>query len=945
MKTMSYMPPIPQDVYTPEDKAEYERLSKDGVLTLFIYSKTYYFGGERIQFDESNYKVRTELRKGNTVVPVDAFGVFGIDYSEALKIDDFSIKPFENKGKIFVPAVEFAKKLGLSVILAYKDRVTVIGSEEKITEINNAFKKSENMGVAAADLVIGKYDPYKFTSADYKMARDKWRKALVSCPEDIDLNNEDIKRRLESNEKGIEDLLNSMNRGENIPILWGDAPPSESEDILFQFSKINSLAYGYGTYGTKFYHNEELREAIVFALEWMYANMYGEAELEGRGWRDINAYNWWHWYVGGPNQLTDALIIMGEAIPKEDQLRYMKLFKWLLENWRLEYNTDKSPSRVATGAKYAIIAEDPEKLEVAATDYHIMLETVVEGEGTRHDYCYYCHGIPYSLTYGFMLIDRVLKTAVNFAGTPLEYVSNRYYDQFMLVRYMFDAALYKGRGLKCFFGRGFTNPDTNKGYETVGDVIKMLGSYGAEEDEYLEGFIKRTLTFDHMKKGMLAGCPLSDYETLKRILEDENIPSENKEDYAYAWFNSDRAVQHKKNYAIAVAMPSYRHVSYESINHNNQTGWYTGDGTVYFYTETDPDEFAGENFILNPRLAQRMPGTTVDSRERDAVSISEGWIPDNDKVGCMDFEKKYIVAGMDYTSYHNEVFDESYYDMGHGGAKPKFINDLVAKKAYFMFEDECVCIGSGINSTMNSDILTTVEHRRLMKFEENPYGADKITVNGIETETELFSKDFKNPSYARVEGFAGYVFLDAENVSVSKYMHAYSKDYAELVCHEGYKPVASEEPRPFVEILINHGKNPTNGSYAYVMLPYATEEKTKAYAENPNVEILSNTNKIQAVKDKTLCITGIIFYEAGECAGIKVDKPCIVTFKEKDGEFLIKVCEPTNKEDTLNVEILKPLSPISVHNRYDVIYGNATHLTLNTKESYGEGYEARFTVK
>jgi hypothetical protein len=70
-----------------------------------------------------------------------------------------------------------------------------------------------------------------------------------------------------------------------------------------------------------------------------------------------------------------------------------------------------------------------------------------------------------------------------------------------------------------------------------------------------------------------------------------------------------------------------------------------------------------------------------------------------------------------------------------------------------------------------------------------------------------------------------------------------------------------------------------------------------------------------------------------------------VTFKEKDGEFLIKVCEPTNKEDTLNVEILKSLSPISVHNRYDVIYGNTTNLTLNTKDSFGEGYEARFTVK
>lgn len=945
MTTMSYMPPIPQDVYTPDDTAEYERLSKEGVLTLFIYSKNYYFKGERIQFDESNYKVRAELRKGQTVVPVEVFNVFGKDLTSSLKNDGYTVAPYENQGHTFVPAAEFATKLGLSVTLAYQNRVTIIGSEEKINEINKALKKSENMGVAAADLVLGKYDPYKFTSADYKLARDKWRKSIVSCPEDIDLNDEDIKRRLTSLESSTDSLLKSLNRGENVPILWGENPPSESEDLYTQYSIIRALATAYGTYGTKYYHNEELKSSIVYALEWMYENMYGDAELEGRGWRDINAYNWWHWYVGAPTFLTDILIIMGDAIPREDQLRYLKVFKWLLENWRLEYNTDKAPSRVATGAKYAILAEDPEKLEVAATDYHIMLDMVTEGEGTRYDYCYHCHNYPYSLNYGFMLTDRVLKAAVNLAGTPLEYISNRSYNQYMLVRYMFDAAMYKGRGLKCFFGRGYTNPDTFKAYQAVSGVVRMLNSYGAEEDEYIKGFIKRSLVYDSVKEHMFSSCAISDYATIRSITEDESIPSEITDEYAYAWFSSDRAVQQKKNYALAVSMPSYRHVSYESINHNNQTGWYTGDGTVYFYTETDPDEFAGENFILNPRLAQRMPGTTVDSRERDAVSISEGWIPDDDKVGCMDFEKKYIVAGMDYTSYHNEVFDESYVDMGHGGARPLFINDLVAKKAYFMFENECVCIGSGINSTMNSDILTTVEHRRLVKFAENKYGADKITVNGIETETELFSKDFKNPSYARVEGFAGYVFLDAENVSVSKYMHAYSKDFAELVCHEGYKPVASEEPRPFVEIFINHGKNPTNGSYAYVMLPYATEEKTKAYAEAPNVEIVSNTNAIQAVKEKNLGITGIIFYEAGECAGIKVDKPCIVTFKEKDGEFLIKVCEPTNKEDTLNVEVFKPLSPISVHNRYDVIYGNTTHLTLNTKDSFGEGYEARFTVK
>lgn len=941
---MSFMPPVPQDVYTPEERAEYEKLSKDGVLTLFIYSKNYYFGGERIQIDENNVKIRTELRKGVMVSSVDVFKVFGKDISDAHNKTNYSIKPFEYLGHTYVPVKEFAENSGLSVTFAYKDRVAIIGCAEKISEINKALKLRENIGVAAADLVIGKYDAYKFISADYKEARDKWRRFLVGSPDTIDVNDPNTIGKLQEIEKHTEERLSSMNRGENIPILWGENPPSASNDLRLQYGYIRELAIAYGTYGTKFYKDENLKEAVHFAVKWMNENMYGDAELEGHGWRDINAFNWWDWYVAAPEALTDIILIMEDTLTKEQINKYLRLFKWLLENWRLEYNIDKSPSRVCTGAKYAIIAEDPERLEIASNDFHIMLEMVLKGEGTRPDYAYYCHGYPYSLIYGFMLTDRVLKVAINFAGTPLEYTSNRNYDQYMLIRYMYDAAMFKGRGFKCFTGRMSTAPDINVGYQAVAGILPMIGYFGPDEDAYLKNFIKYSMVSDEAKAEMKRRCSLPLYSILNDIFNDENVLSENTEKYAHAWFNSDRAVQHRTDYAFVVSMPSYRHFNYECINHANKSGWYMNDGALYLYTKTDPEEFSGENFVLNRRLAQRIPGTTVDSRDRELVSISEGWYPDNERVGCMDFDKEFVVAGMDYTSYNMAEFDETYVDTGYGGANPKFVNDLVAKKAYFMFDDECICLGAGINSTMGSDILTTVEHRRLINFKDNPYGDDKISVDGKLIEENTFENKYESPSYARVEGFAGFVFLDAKKVSVSKYMHAYDRKFAEFVMDDGYKPDASEEERPFVEIMINHGKNPTNASYAYAVLPYASEEKTKAYAENPDFEIISNTNEIQAVKEKTLGITGIVFYEAGECSGIKVNSPCIVTFKETDSEFKIKICEPTNKVDRLEIEIDRKLTLFSAHNRYDISCDERTFLSLNTERSLGEGYEAIFSI-
>ena len=93
-----------------------------------------------------------------------------------------------------------------------------------------------------------------------------------------------------------------------------------------------------------------------------------------------------------------------------------------------------------------------------------------------------------------------------------------------------------------------------------------------------------------------------------------------------------------------------------------------------------------------------------------------------------------------------------------------------------------------------------------------------------------------------------------------------------------------------------------------------------------------------------LGVTGIVFYTAGECCGISVDRPALVTFSDTDGEFKIKVCEPTNKADTLNVTVAKSLKLKAADRRYTVVEGNSTRLTLDTSLSVGEAYEAVFEI-
>lgn len=949
---MVKMEMLPDDVYTSGELELYKELSKKDILTLLIYNKNIYFSGKSCPIDHNNRRVRTEMRCGTIVAPLNVFTLFeGVRWSKNVltygekNVDiekaGFTVLPFTYLGHIYVPLAEAAEALGLKAASFYQGRLIVIGKKEEADRIFEAINNNQNLALAGADLVIGNYDAYKFTHEDYKEARDKWKKFLVGSPETIDITDESMLKKLKGLTQNAKKLLNTMNRKSSAPILWGDTLPVESKDLNIQYGSILGLALAYGTYGTDFYLNESIKDDILYALQWMYENMYGEAEIEDRGWRSINAYNWWDWYVGANEALTDILIIMEDCLTREQIKKYMNLPKYLLDNWRLKYTQDQCSGRMAVGTKCALILEDPERLTIASNDYHILLNVVLEGPGTHTDYSNYQHGFPYNLMYGVLCINRVIRVGSCLAGTPLEFTSSRVYNIYEQFKYMFEAASFRGRGFVCFNGRASCMPETEKGYELVALFINILGTFGPEEDEAVKRFIKCSMATEEQKAAIKNRCNISTYSIMNNVLSDDTVPSEDTRNYAHAWFSADRATQHRNGYAFMLSMPSYRHVSYECINHSNVTGWYMNDGAIYLYTKTDNHEFDGINFVLNDRIAYHIPGTTTDSRQRIAVSIHEGWIPENDRVGCMDFEKEFITAGMDYSAY-NLKEAEIKEDVGYGAGNPKFVNDLVAKKAYFMFDNGCVCLGAGIRSTMNSEIYTTVEHRRLVKLQNNPYGSDRISVNGKSIPGNTFDLHIDAPEYACVEDFAGFLFLDAPRVTVSKYVCA--PDYKS---DDIFSPVQKPEKvaRPFVEITIDHGKNPQNACYAYAVLPYVDDKKLKKYAEDPNFEIISNTDKIQAVREKTLGITGIIFYEAGECAGLKVDKPCLVTYKEMNGEFKIKICEPTNKVDSLEIGINKKLSLISCDNRYSVECGENTKLTLNTARSQGEGYEAKFKAE
>ena len=186
---------------------------------------------------------------------------------------------------------------------------------------------------------------------------------------------------------------------------------------------------------------------------------------------------------------------------------------------------------------------------------------------------------------------------------------------------------------------------------------------------------------------------------------------------------------------------------------------------------------------------------------------------------------------------------------------------------------------------MNSPVRTTVEHRRLVE------GGKKISFMGEEMIDGDFEKRFTGAAFVNLEGVGGYVFPKGENVLLKSYEY----DPRNVAVTDEYTENSRLDVQQFFELGIEHGANPKDATYSYFILPLSDENSTRVYASRPEVEILSNTKELQAVRKESLGITAAAMFAAGEIGPIKASVPCIIMYKELGDEIQISVCDPTQK--------------------------------------------------
>jgi len=316
------------------------------------------------------------------------------------------------------------------------------------------------------------------------------------------------------------------------------------------------------------------------------------------------------------------------------------------------------------------------------------------------------------------------------------------------------------------------------------------------------------------------------------------------------FWKSDYMSHSRAGYLTSVRMYSERTLNTDGYtNGENKKSHHLADGATYIYRTGD--EYKD---IFPVWEWHRVPGTTC---EQGTPLVPE-------KVHYRG-KTKFVGGASDGT------YGVAAQDLKSGG--------LTAKKAWFYFDDEFVCLGAGISCSTDNPVCTSV-NQCLLKGNLEKHGSAAALHDSV--------------GYVVFPGGGGKVEIRGEKQVGS--------------WHEISPGSSREISLGVFSMWIDHGRRPKDAGYAYAVLPGADGGRMDVWMTTPPVEVVSNTPRLQAVKQTKLGMIEAVFWEAGAVDGgegfkVSVDRPCVVLVRREGRGGHVAVANPVNEAMTVEVGI------------------------------------------
>ncbi|MEU2184868.1 polysaccharide lyase 8 family protein [Streptomyces thermolilacinus] len=699
--------------------------------------------------------------------------------------------------------------------------------------------------------------------------------------------------------------------------LWPGDPFDPPSGITRSYRRLWTMAQAYVQPATGHTGDPALLDAVRTGLDHLAARVYHPATTPYG--------NWWEWRVGSPRLLLDtAAALHGHLGPDRVAAACAAVDHFVPDTALRDYSgTSTGANRVdlcRSVALRGLLGGRADKLALARDALSPVFPYVTEGDGLYEDGSFIQHGaVPYTGTYGQVLLDGLARLFALLAGSPWEVTDPARHTVLDAVERAYAPLLRNGLMMDAVSGRavsrgvlrgepGVLRGDHYHGHGVVAAIALLAESAAPHLQSRWHALVKGWIARDMVSPVLTS--PRFDVADLARLhaVAAAPVPAAPEPTGHTLFAAMDRAVHRRPGWAACVAMASHRVAHYECGNGENPRGWHTGAGMLTWWGPGSGTAGDGQytDWFWPTVDPYRLPGTTVSTRRlRDREGGEWGAPrPDARWVGG--------VADGEYAAVGQHL-------RGLGST-------LEARKAWFFADDAVICLGAGISCADGVPVETIVDNRNLGED-----GDARFTTG---------------PGWAHLEGHGGWVFppRPAPYDPPGPAPH----DPLGPAPYDAHSPVPHEQPAPHTTALrtfrtlredrtgawrdintgssperrtrryqtlwLDHGTDPADTVYAYLVMPGADRRTVAARAADPRwLEVLDNSAAHQAVRLRALGLTFAHFWRPGTTGPLTATAPASVLVRRRGRTATLHTAEPTRTGRPLEITWHRPVSRVLVH--------------------------------
>ncbi|WP_162846939.1 polysaccharide lyase family 8 super-sandwich domain-containing protein [Mucilaginibacter gracilis] len=578
-------------------------------------------------------------------------------------------------------------------------------------------------------------------------------------------------------------------------------------------TRVQNFAMAYARPNNIYSHDETLYRAIVKTLQ---------------AWNRIDpkCNNWWYNEINCPQLLGQIMLLMHSSKPLPRTLQDSLLIK--MNRGNMYKQTGANKLDVALHNLYrALLTRDVTLMDSAVSQCFQPVMLTNATEGLMYDYSYLQHGRQLQIaSYGSVFLVGEYRIAAYLQGTRWQMLPGKREVLTKFLNNVFlNAIRYKYLDFNVM-GRGFTRKDSANTSAVPGLLADINMLKKNDEDNDYTGYI----------------------DAVKRA--SGKVPPSYKIKTTHTQYWIGDYTQHiSPDYLFTVRTNSTRTRRTETGNGENLYGRYMSDGA------TNIQRSGSEYFNIFPVWEyDKIPGVTCREYLSDRAAVNS-W----DQPGTTNF-----TGGVSDGQYGVSTYSLDF-------------DSVKAKKAWFFFGKQVVCLGTGISSDTPEPITTTVNQcwsrgRVVVNKAQHSYWQDSIAYYVQPNNHILYSNKEQKGTWEHIN-------------------NSQSSD--------------SVKGKVF-KLWIDHGKQPQNALYSYIVVPGISQKQFLRESPYQELNILSNTNVMQAVRSSQKDVLQVIFYKPGTLhtgkIAVSVSEPCVLMLeKANTTNPMIYVVDPSHQLKTISI--------------------------------------------